>query len=253
MLFILTMEVLNALILKAEQEQLFSSLGCTSITYRASFYADNMVIFIKPAHQDLQLLSTIMTTFEQISGLRTNMEKNKATPINCSEEDLQIVTDIFGCAVEAFPCHYLGVPLSIKRLRRSDEQPIIDAISSRIPTWKGNLLNMAGRSTLVAATLSAIPIYISIVLCLSPWAIDCIDQCRRAFLWAGAQSVAGGKCRVAWHVVTIPKELGGLDIVDLRRLGIALRLRWEWLRRTDPTRSWHTLPSRPEQAVHALF
>jgi hypothetical protein len=117
-----------------------------------------MVIFIKPAHQDLQLLSAIMTTFEQIAGLRTNMEKSKATPINCSEEDLQIVTDIFGCAVEAFPCHYLGVPLSIKRLCRSDEQPIIDAISSRIPTWKGNLLNMAGRSTLVAATRSTSPL-----------------------------------------------------------------------------------------------
>jgi hypothetical protein len=55
-----------------------------------------MVIFIKPARQDLQLLSAIMMTFERISRLRTNMEKSKATPINCSEEDLQIVTDIFG-------------------------------------------------------------------------------------------------------------------------------------------------------------
>jgi hypothetical protein len=90
MLFVLTMEVLNALILKAEQEQLLSSLGCTSITYRASFYADDMVIFIKPARQDLQLLSAIMMTFKQISRLRTNMEKSKATPINCSEEDYRL-------------------------------------------------------------------------------------------------------------------------------------------------------------------
>lgn len=69
----------------------------------------------------------------------------------------------------------------------------------------------------------------------------------------GRSSVAGGKCRIAWRRVIISKELGRLGIVDLRRLGIALRLRWEWLRRTDPTRSWHALPSRSERAVRAFF
>jgi hypothetical protein len=253
MLFVLTMEVLNALIHRAEEEQLFSPLGSDAITFRASFYADDMVIFIKPARQDLLLLSSIMETFEQISGLKTNKEKSKATPINCSEEEVQITVDTFRCAVENFPCRYLGVPLSIKRLRRSDKQPIIDAVSKRIPTWKGNLLNLAGRATLVSATLSAIPVYISIAVCLSSWALGCIDRSRRAFLWTGAQTVAGGKCRVAWRMVSIPKELGGLGIIDLRRLGIALRLRWEWLRRTDPERSWHALPSHQERAVRAFF
>lgn len=229
MLFVLTREVLNALILQADQDRLFSPLGTNAITFRASFYADDMVIFVKPARQDLLLLSAIMETFEQISRLRTNNEKSKATPINCSEEEVQTVVDTFGCAVEAFPCRYLGVPLSIRRLSRSDEQPIIDAVSSRIPTWKGNLLNLAGPAILVSATLSAIPVYISIAVCLYPWAIDCIDRSRRAFLWAGAKTIAGGKCRLAWRRVSIPKELGGLGIIDLRCLGVALRLRWEWL------------------------
>lgn len=137
-----------------------------------------------------------MVTFEKISGLRTNKEKSKARPINYSEEEIQIAVDTFGCAIEAFLRHYLGVPLSIRRLRRSDEQPIIDAVSNRIPTWKGNLLNLAGCATLISATLSANPVYISIAVCLSPWAIDCIDRSHRAFLWARAQTVAGGKCRV---------------------------------------------------------
>lgn len=88
-------------------------------------------------------------------------------------------------------------------------------------------MNLAGRSTLVTATLSAMPVYISMAVCLSPWAIERIDKCRRAFLWTGSNAVAGGKCKVAWRLVRIPKELGGLGIVDLRRLGIALRLRWE--------------------------
>ena len=81
MLFVLSMEVLNALILQAEQEQLFLPLGNSAIFFRASFYADDMVIFVKPTRQDLILLLSIMEAFEQISGLRTNKEKSKATPI----------------------------------------------------------------------------------------------------------------------------------------------------------------------------
>jgi hypothetical protein len=50
-----------------------------------------------------------------------------------------------------------------------------------------------------------------------------------------------------------PKGTGGLGVVDLRYLGVALRLRWEWLRCSDPSRSWHTLPSKPDCVVHAFF
>lgn len=53
--------------------------------------------------------------------------------------------------------------------------------------------------------------------------------------------------------MTVPKDLGGLGLIDLRCLGIALRLGWEWLRRTDPSRSWHALPSKPERTVQAFF
>jgi hypothetical protein len=96
------------------------------------------------------------------------------------------------CSIEGFPCRYLGVPLSVYRLRRSEEQPLIDKVAAKIPGWKGNLLNVAGRTALVKATMSAIPIHTSIALCLSPWAVDAIDRLRRSFFWAGTNNVAGG-------------------------------------------------------------
>jgi len=51
----------------------------------------------------------------------------------------------------------------------------VDMIVDRILTWKGNMLNLAGRVTLVKVTHSAIPIFISIATCLSVWAIEQID------------------------------------------------------------------------------
>lgn len=152
-----------------------------------------------------------------------------------------------------FPCRYLGAPLSVGRLRRSNEQQLVDTIAHWIPTWKGNLLNAAGRTTLTRATLSAIPVHISITCCLSAWAIQQIDKRRRAFLWSGTDAVVGGKCKVSWPVVCAPKCYGGLGIPDIRILGFALRLRWEWQRRTPDAPPWTRLPSRPKKMVDAMF
>jgi hypothetical protein len=88
---------------------------------------------------------------------------------------------------------------------------------------------------------------------LSPWAIGEIDKRRQAFLWTGTESVAGGQCRVAWPIVCSPRELGGLGLPDLTFLGFALRLRWEWLRRTQPDAPWAWLPSKPQRVVDNML
>ena len=33
-----------------------------------------------------------------------------------------------------FPCKYLGIPLTLLKPRRADEQPLIDKVAARIPT-----------------------------------------------------------------------------------------------------------------------
>lgn len=125
----------------------------------------------------------------------------------------------------------------------------MDSVATRILTWKSGLLTHAGRVLLTKVTLSAIPVHFSIVCCLSAWAIQQIDKRRRAFLWAGSESVSGGKCKVAWTTVCRPTGLRGLGIVDLRFFGYALRLRWQWLGRTAPDSCWAKLSVKPERHV----
>jgi hypothetical protein len=45
-------------------------------------------------------------------------------------------------------------------------------------------------------------------------------------MWRGRKAAKGGHCLVSWLVVTRPKELGGLEIADLKTLGWVLRVRW---------------------------
>ena len=241
------MEVLNLLLLWVVQQQLLTPVTGI-IGSRVSLYADDLVIFVAPVEEDLSTIRIVLQIFGQASGLFSNLDKSKATPIHCTEQDLARVQRILGCQAEGFPSRYLGVPLSVYKLKRSDEQPLVDRVANRIPGWKGQMLNVAGRTVLVKATLSAIPVHTSIALYLSPWAINAIDKLRRAFIWAGTDNVQGGRCKVAWPTVCRPKELGGLGVTDLRRAGVALRVRWVWRDRLSGR-----TPATKEGAVLALF
>jgi hypothetical protein len=95
-------------------------------------------------------------------------------------------------------------------------------------------------------------VHISIYCCLSAWAIREIDKRRRAFLWAGTETVSSERCKVAWPLACAPKEYSGLGIPDVRVLGLALRL-WEWLCRTKPGAAWARLPSSLERKSASMF
>jgi hypothetical protein len=240
------MEVLNRCFDWAHLNGLLSSIPAIE-GHRVSLYVDDLVVFISPTVDDLSTVKTILHVFGLASGLFTNLDKSRASPLNCGQADLERVQQVLACGVADFPVRYLGIPLSVFRLKRADEQPLIDKVAARIPAWKGGLLNVAGRTALAKATLSAIPVHTAIAIVLSPWAIKTIDRLRRAFIWAGSSSVNGGKCKVAWAIVCMPKELGGLGIADLRHVGLALRARWVWNDRVSGR-----VPSSSDKTVLAL-
>lgn len=45
-------------------------------------------------------------------------------------------------------------------------------------------------------------------------------------------------CLVRWANMQKSKRLGGLDVLDLERLGRAIQLRWLWYQWTEPDRPW---------------
>ena len=87
-------------------------------------------------------------------------------------------------------------------------------------------MNRSSRLALTKSTLTAIPIYTAISLCLLPWAISALNKLMKAFVWKGTNVVKGGHCLVAWTQVQRPMELEGLGLLDLRCMGAAQRMRW---------------------------
>jgi hypothetical protein len=49
------------------------------------------------------------------------LDKSVATPLHCSDEDIARVQQFVSCRIEGFPSLYLGIPLSIFKLKKGEE------------------------------------------------------------------------------------------------------------------------------------
>ena len=238
MLFILAMEPLQLMLNKATEQGLLTPINSRKATLRTSLFADDAAILLNPVRQEVTIVKQILNSFGAASGLITNTQKSAVYPIRCEGLSLQHIMEAFQCPIKSFPCTYLGLPLHTRQLRRVDIQPIIDKIGARLATWKGKLLNRAGRLRLINTVLTSLPMYHLTVFRLQKWAIKKIDKMRRGFLWKGTEEAQGGHCLVQWARCLRPKNFGGLGILDLDLFSRALRLRWLWYQWTDTGRPW---------------
>jgi hypothetical protein len=105
-----------------------------------SIYADDAVLFIRPRVGDMEVVSTVLNIFADVSGLKVNLQKSHTSCIRCDDETATSVANFFSCTSKNFPITYLGLPLSTGRLRRSDIWPVIDKFSAKLKGWKPRFL-----------------------------------------------------------------------------------------------------------------
>ena len=254
-LFILAMDPLHRMIEKAAGEGLLGQVLPRGAKLRCSLYADDVGVFIKADRSDLEVLKGILNVFEGCSGLRINSDKTEIYPIRYPTALWPALMEVFPGKYSNLPGKYLGLPLHFKKVRRNDLQPLIEKINNRLAGWKGKLLSKAGRETLVKAVLSAQPIYHLTVFPPQKWLLQTIDRMRRNFLWKGGnpEACSGGHCLVNWPLTCLPKDKGGLGVLDLDRFARGLRLRWPWLRWKSKDRAWAVLKLPCDKTDEDLF
>ncbi|KAK1616134.1 hypothetical protein QYE76_021651 [Lolium multiflorum] len=159
-LFDLAMEPLHRLLDLASGAGILSKLRGSKCTFRASIYADDVALFINPTLQDIQGLQNILTGFGRATGLQTNLAKSSITPISCDGIDTVGLAQNIGITVNSFPCVYLGMPLSIKKLTKADWQALLDKVDKYLATWKAKMMSKAGRLEMLNSVLSSLPVYL---------------------------------------------------------------------------------------------
>lgn len=91
LLFVLAMDMLNALFRRADMSGMLTPLQPMITKYRVFLYADDLAIFLAPVLQDVRVVRSILELFALASGLCTNVSKCMMTPIRCSEEEVNLL------------------------------------------------------------------------------------------------------------------------------------------------------------------
>ena len=253
LLFVLVMDVLDAMIRAAVDAQVLPPLGRSLPSVRASFYADDVMIFVRPNYQEVNAVKKILDIFEDASGLRTNYTKSSFCRIRCEDVDTLELAALLQCPIKDFPVIYLGMPLSYTRLQKVHYQPIFDKLQRNTSGWNKLMLPTAGRLALITSVLYALPVFQILAIEPPRWAVKKFDKRCRGFLWANKDEATGGKCLVNWKQVCLPKKFGGLGIPCLLQKSEAMRCKWLWLSWMDTTRPWRGLPLSITSSVRALF
>jgi hypothetical protein len=119
LLFVLVIDVLSAMFRAAESLGVLPPLPA-GLRHHVLLYADDVVVFAVLSITELAVVKGILQCFGEASGLHVNFQKSSVAPIQCSQELVDSVSANIGCPIRQLPCTYLGLPLSLKKLRKED-------------------------------------------------------------------------------------------------------------------------------------
>jgi hypothetical protein len=80
------------------------------------------------------------------------------------------------CGLSAFPCRYLGLPLSLHKLSKQQFQPTVEKIADQLPNWKADLMTRAVRRVQVQHVLTSMMVYLAMAVDIPKWGLDAIDK-----------------------------------------------------------------------------
>jgi hypothetical protein len=187
-------------------------------------YADDTLIFMHADENQLLHLKTLLLSFAEYSGLKVNFDKSFLVPINVTDEKMQYLSNAFQCSVGSFPFTYLGLPLNITKPSVANFWPLVSKCEKRLVAFS-SFLNDAGRLELTNSVLTSLPTYAMCTFLLPKIVVKQIDKYRKHCLWRGSDLNNRKPPKAAWTLVSLPKEEGGLGVIDLEAQNKTLLLK----------------------------
>jgi hypothetical protein len=127
----------------------------------------------------------------------------------------QLILSDTGFVEGSFPFRYLGIPLSPHRLLASQFSPFLHKLDLAIQSWLRKHLSYARRLELLKSILYGMVRFWLNIFSVPDTVIKQIIYLCRNFLWTGTVS-RNKSVMVAWRMVCLYKDEGGLGIFDLR-------------------------------------
>lgn len=229
LLFVIAMDVLSKMLDAGAVRGRFGiHPECDAPLITHLSFADDLLIFFDGAEESLRGILHILEEFRLVSGLKINRQKSELLLDGGSSSRCREMASQLGMAQGALPLRYLGVPLSPKKMTRTDFQPLLDKIAARFNSWTVKHLSFAGRFQLIQAVIYSTISFWASMFIIPMECVIILERMCGAFLWNGAPNSARG-AKIAWDSVCTPRVVGGLGLKRLADWNKVLGLKLIWL------------------------
>ncbi|GLT45320.1 hypothetical protein SLA2020_191580 [Shorea laevis] len=239
-LFILCMEYLSVKISTdmAAGRWKGSKAGKRGPTLSHLFFADDLIFVGKASQSNCHYLKDTLDFFCSRSGQQVNTSKSRIlfsknvdqnTRLNICQDLGYQQTDEIG--------KYLGIPISPKRISKTNCQFILEKIRSKLSGWKTKFFSMVGRLTLISSVLASIPNFYMQVMWLPSSIHKEIDRISNNFLW-GSVDAKHKLHLIGWDTVCQPKAHGGLGLRSAKNANITAMSKLNWRIHTEKGKIW---------------
>ncbi|GJX24650.1 RNA-directed DNA polymerase, eukaryota, reverse transcriptase zinc-binding domain protein [Tanacetum coccineum] len=179
-----------------------SSGYCDKLELINLCFADDLFIFAYGDVQSVVVIKECLDEFKHASGLIPSIPKSTAFFCNVLNHVKLSILNVLPFEEGRLPVKYLGVPLVSSRLKARDCKELVEKVQNRVLDWKNKALSRAVRPLIIRSVISLL-------------------QCF------GLRS-SKGKAKVAWELVCLPKDEGGLGIRRLEHFNSALLVSHIW-------------------------
>lgn len=98
------------------------------------------------------------------------------------------LSKIMGIGLSGDLGKYLGIPLLHSRASYNHFKPILGKVQLKLSGWKGKMLILAGRSTLIKSVLTALPNYHMQTMLLPKKLLIEVEKASKSFLWGSLEN-----------------------------------------------------------------
>ena len=160
-LFILCLEQLSIKLDEAVRDKLIHPISFRGrVRLSHLFFVDDIFLFTRANVRDCKNLGGILLNFCESSSQLMSVTKSKVwffprTPRRTKDQ----LAGILGLLTTDRIGTYLKTPIFTSRCTASSYQYFVDNIRMRIEGWQTKYLSMAGRATLIKASITSIPTY----------------------------------------------------------------------------------------------
>jgi hypothetical protein len=101
-------------------------------------------MFVNPIKSYIDMIMAILHNFGEATGLQINQSKSMVVSICCAQVNLDEVLQGFQGSIVPFPMTYLGLLITLDRLRLNHLQPVFDQAANKLADWQSGLFNIGG-------------------------------------------------------------------------------------------------------------